>query len=120
MVDLDGNISELAVRQLRSSAGFALPFLRAHDDKYWSSALVVVQSRPWLKFLEAEFLVRYCCHKVYESQIDSYSAILKFLSDFVLSLFFPSQFFGQMMPGGHSYNFSFEFLMHAEKIAALL
>ncbi|GFS51195.1 hypothetical protein TNCV_3532841 [Trichonephila clavipes] len=42
-------------------AGVVVLFLRAHNDKYQSSALVVDRGRPWLNLLDAKSEVKNCC-----------------------------------------------------------
>ncbi|GFW05698.1 uncharacterized protein TNCV_3407641 [Trichonephila clavipes] len=54
MVDLDTNLPGLAVREDPSSAGDVVLFLRARNDKYRSTALVVSRDHSWLNLLDAE------------------------------------------------------------------
>ncbi|GFY20029.1 uncharacterized protein TNCV_2147221 [Trichonephila clavipes] len=56
-VVLDNNLLEIAAKEDLSSAGCAFLFLRAHTDKYRSSALVVARGRPPV-----------CCQVIYYYQ----------------------------------------------------
>ncbi|GFY03042.1 hypothetical protein TNCV_980471 [Trichonephila clavipes] len=61
MVDLDTNLPEFRARKDLSAAGVAVLFNRAHNDKYQTSALLLVHGNSWLNLLDAESMVRNCC-----------------------------------------------------------